>query len=240
MASTEDTALASPVPVIDLTAGLRVTASVLASIREATETVGVIQVVNHGVPLDLIEYLGCCQREGGRLADDPELRDLAFRYIAAGQSLAEWVLGLYARAYGLPDGTFPVDPLPHLSLSLGAGGDAGRLPSPEPADGSVLTVLAQVGGSAGLEAQRPDGGWAPVPTMPGALPVFSGSLLARWTNGRLCPARYRTTAARCSAAALYYPAFGPVRGPLAPVAGLVADGAENFLKSCCGPAQVAA
>jgi flavonol synthase len=246
--------MASPVPVIDLAAaaGPDAPASALDLVREATETVGVIQVVNHGLPLDLITEF---DRRTGRLlglprsrqpglacpagrylqhhvrpADDPVLRDLAFRYLTAGQWLAERVLGLYARAQGLPEGTFPVDPLPYLSFTVhnhpawtypGAGYGQDKLPL-ERAEGSVLTVLAQPGGHAGLQVQRPEGDWGPLPAVPGALPVFSGPLLSRWTNGLLRPARHRAltggAAARRSTAVFRYPALSRVRGPLAPFA----------------------
>jgi isopenicillin N synthase-like dioxygenase len=246
--------MASPVPVIDLAAapGPDAPVSALELVRKATETVGVVQVVNHGVPLDLITEF---DRRTGRLlglprsrkpelacpigryaqhhvrpADDPVLRDLAFRYLTAGQWLAERVLGLYARAQGLPEGTFPVDPLPYLSFTVnnhpawkypGPGYGEGRLPL-EQAEGSVLTVLAQAGGHAGLEIQRPEGDWVPLPAVPGALPVFSGPLLTRWTNGLLRPARHRAvtggTATRRATAVFRYPALGRVRGPLAPFA----------------------
>jgi len=222
----------SPVPVIDLAAATRpdAAAAVLDQVRHATETVGVLQVVNHGVPLDLISQFD--QRIGRLLSrprvgaagpeDDPELRDLTFRYTAAGQSLAERVLGLYARAQGLPEATFPVDPLPYLSLAApGAGWDGDELLPGHP-DGPVLTVLARDGGYQGLQVRLPDGGWRPVPAVPGALLVLSGRLLARWTNGRLRPARPRAeaggAATRRSAAVFYYQALGRGPAPLAPFA----------------------
>src|SRR3984885_13424619 len=48
--------MTSPIPVIDLAAATAPDAprAILDQIREATETVGVIQVVNHGVPAGLI------------------------------------------------------------------------------------------------------------------------------------------------------------------------------------------
>jgi flavonol synthase len=280
--------MASPVPVIDLAgaAGPDAPASALDLVREATETVGVVQLVNHGVPLDLIAEFdrrtgrllslprsrkpelacpaGRYAQHHVRLADDPVLRDLAFRYLMAGQSLAERVLGLYARALGLPDGTFPVDPLPYLSFTAnnyptwkypGAGYGQDKLPL-ERAEGSVLTVLAQAGGHAGLQIQRPGGDWVPLPAVPGALPVFSGPLLTRWTNGLLRPARHRAvtggTATRRSTAVFRYPALSRVRGPLAPFAApgeragyepavrwdLVEDDVENCLKAFGRPAQI--
>ena len=51
-------------------------------------------------------------------ADDPRLREVTHRYIAASLGVADRVLGLYARAQGLPAVTFPVSPLPHLTLTV--------------------------------------------------------------------------------------------------------------------------
>jgi isopenicillin N synthase-like dioxygenase len=267
--------MASSVPVIDLAAAADpdAPASALDLVREATETTGVVLVVNHGIPLDLIAEFdrrtgpaGCLYgRRNVWPADDPVLRDLAFRSLAAGQWLAQRVLGLYARAQGLPEGTFPVDPLPYLSFTVhnytawkypGAGYGEDKQ-----AEGSVLTVLAQAGGNDGLRVQRPDGGWVPVPAVPGALPVFSGTLLARWTNGRLRPARHRAvaggTAARRCTAVFRYPALGRVLAPLAVFAApqdapgeetryrpatpwdRAETGAENYLKAFGLPAQIA-
>jgi flavonol synthase len=325
--------MTSPIPVIDLATATGPDAPALLDlIRDATESVGVVQVVNHGISLDLIgefdqrierllslprdrkaqlasptghpyrgwrqwpddfgrlelerfnvgqfddaaqaraaglgeEYLGLYAHRNVWPADDPGLRDLTFRYIAAGQSLAERVLGLYARAQGLPEGTFPVDPLPYLSLTVNnyptwaypdTGNDEDKLLLLEHADGSVLTVLAQDGDYEGLQVQLPDGDWLPVPIVPGALQVFSGTLLTRWTNGLLRPARHRVvaggTATRRSTAIFYYPALDRVLEPLAPFTGpgeetgyepvtqwdLVKDNVADYLKVFGRPAQVAA
>jgi isopenicillin N synthase-like dioxygenase len=326
--------MTAPIPVIDLAVATAADAPapIIESIRDATETVGVIQVVNHGIPLNLIaefdrridrllglprgrkaelasptghpnrgwrqwpddfgrlelerfnvgqfddveharavglpeEYLGLYAHRNVWPADDPELRDLAFRYIGAGQSLAERVLGLYARAQGLPVSTFPVDPLPYLKLTVNnyptwtypdTDNDEDKLLLLEHADGSVLTVLAQDGEYEGLQVQLPDGDWLPVPIVPGALQVFSGTLLTRWTNGRLRPARHRVvaggTATRRSTAIFYWPALDRVLEPLPPFVepgeetdyepvtqwDLVKDSVENYLKVFGRPAQVAA
>ena len=128
----------------------------------------------------------------------------------------------------------------------------------EHADGTAVTILAQDGDYEGLRIQLPDGGWRPVPIVPGALQVFSGTLLTRWTNGRLRPARYRVvaggTVTRRSTAVFYYPGLDQVLEPLPqftepgeetdfePVTTweLVKDSVENYLKVFGRPQQVAA
>ncbi len=326
--------MTTPIPVIDLAAATATDAprELLDAVKEATETVGIIQVTNHGIPehilsdfdqhiarlLDLPrdrkaelasptghpyrgwrqwpddfgrlelerfnagqfddveharaaglaeEYLGLYAHANVWPADDPDLRDLSFQYITAGQSVAERVLGLYARAQGLPADTFPVSPLPYLTFTVNnyptwtypdTGNDEDKLLLLEHADGSALTVLAQSGEYEGLQVQLPDGDWVPVPVRPGALQVFSGSLLTRWTNGLLRPVRHRVvaggTAKRRSVAVFYYPGLDQVLEPLAPfvepgeetdyepVTGweLVEDRVENYLKVFGRPDQVAA
>jgi flavonol synthase len=94
--------------------------------------------------------------------------------------------------------------------------------------------------------------------VPGALQVFSGTLLTRWSNGLLRPARHRVVAGgsvtRRSTAVFYYPSLEQVLEPLPaftepgeetdfePVTGwdLVKDNVENYLKVFGRPEQVAA
>jgi isopenicillin N synthase-like dioxygenase len=45
-----------------------------------------------------------------------------------------------------------------------------------------------------LQNQKAEGSWVTVPIVPGALLVFTSSLLTRWTNGRLRPGRHRVVA----------------------------------------------
>jgi flavonol synthase len=322
------------IPVIDLEAATRDDAprKVLDQVRGATEEVGIIQVVNHGVQPHLIdhfssrvgrllglpqarkaelasptghpyrgwrqwpddfgrlelerfnvgqfdnaadaraaglaeEYLGVYAHANVWPADDPELRDLTHECIAASCRVAERVLGLYARARDLPAGTFPVSPLPYLTLTVNdyptwtyadTGRDEDKLLLLEHADGSAVTVLAQQGDYEGLQIQLPDGDWLPVPLVPGALQVFSGTLLTRWSNGLLRPARHRVVAGgsvtRRSTAVFYYPGLEQVLEPLPaftepgeetdfdPITtwDLVKDNVENYLKVFGRPEQVTA
>jgi flavonol synthase len=322
------------IPVIDLEAATSGDAprELLDEIRAATEETGIVQLVNHGVPEELIggftrrvgrllslpraqkaglasptghpyrgwrqwpddfgrlelerfnvgqfdnaadareaglaeEYLGLYAHANVWPADDPGLRDLTHRYIAASRVVAERVLGLYAAAWGLPANTFPVSPLPYLTLTVNnyptwtypdTDRDEDKLLLLEHADGSAVTVLAQRGDYEGLQIQLPDGDWLPVPIVPGALQVFSGTLLTRWSNGLLRPARHRVVAGgsvtRRSTGVFYYPDLEQVLEPLAaftepgeetdfePVTtwDLVKDSVENYLKVFGRPEQVTA
>jgi flavonol synthase len=189
------------------------------------------------------------------------------RYIAASRTVAERVLGLYAVARDLPADTFPVSPLPYVTLTVNdyptwtyddTGRDEDKLLLLEHADGSAVTVLAQQGDYEGLQIQLPDGDWLPVPIVPGALQVFSGTLLTRWSNGLLRPARHRVvaggTVTRRSTGVFYYPGLDQVLEPLPaflepgeetdfePVQlwDLVKDGVENYLKVFGRPEQITA
>lgn len=309
----------NPIPVVDLQVATRSTAPahLLAAVKTATESCGVVQVVNHGVPGHLINDLGRgfarlfglprprkaalvsptghpfrgwrqWPDDFGRLElerfgvgqfdnvaharaegladaylalyahanvwpeDDPRLHFTAFRYLSAASEVAERVLGLYARAQGLPADTFPVGGLPHLSLTVsrypawdgaesgdgdcdqaddgqGGEGDDTRVLLAERADASAVTVIAQNGGFGPLQVRLPGGGWASAEAIPGALLVFSGTLLARWTNGRLRAARHRVVAggaAARSATVSYSPPLEAVVEPLSPFLqpGEIADG----------------
>ncbi len=322
------------IPVIDLEAatGADAPQDLLEAVRAATEEIGIVQVINHGVPQDLTddfgrrigrllslprprkaelasptghpyrgwrqwpddfgrlelerfnvgqfdnaadaraaglpeEYLGLYAHANVWPADDPGLREVTHRYIAAARGVAERILGLYARAQRLPSGTFPVSPLPHLTLTVNdyptwtypdSDRDEDKLLLLEHADGSAVTILAQDGDYQGLQIQLPDGDWLPVPIVPGALQVFSGTLLTRWSNGLLRPARHRVvaggTVTRRSTAVFYYPGLAEVLEPLPPFAepgeetgfepvttwDLVKDSVENYLKVFGRPEQVTA
>ena len=228
------------------------------------------------------EFLGLYTQSNVWPADDPELREAAFGYIEASRGLAERMLRLYARAQGLREDIFGLGALPHLRLTVNdyptwaypeagadeagadqagaagrgqAGADEDKLLLLEHADDSAVTVLAQEGDYAGLQIQGPDGSWIAVPVIPGALQVFSGSLLTRWTGGRMRPGRHRVvaggTVTRRSTAVFVYPALETVVAPLAPFAAAgdaepvlvwdhVKDRVADYLAEYGRPDQVAA
>ena len=197
------------------------------------------------------EFLGLSAHANLWPADDPGLRDAALAYIEASRGLADRMLRLYAVAQGVPAGTFGLGTLPHLRLTVNdyptwtypeTSSDEDKLLLLEHADDSAVTVLAQHGDYEGLQVQGP-GGWTPVPVIPGALQVFSGHLLARWTGGRLRPGRHRVvaggTVTRRSMAVFVYPALETeVEGVR--VWDHVKDRVADYLAEYGRPAQVAA
>jgi flavonol synthase len=216
------------------------------------------------------EYLGLYAHDNLWPADDPDLRATARAYMQACRELAERMLRLYGAALGVREDTFALGEPPHFRLTVNdyptwtypeteADSDETKLLLLEHADDSAITILAQQGDYEGLQLQAPDGTWIPVPLRPGALQVFSGTLLARWTGGRLRPARHRVvaggTVTRRSTAVFVYPALATVVQPLAPFAAdapgsqefepvLVWDGVRNrvanYLATYGRPEQIAA
>jgi flavonol synthase len=197
------------------------------------------------------EYLGLFAHPNLWPADDPGLRDAALAYIEASRGLADRILGLYAVAQGVPAGTFGLGTLPHLRLTVNdyptwtypeTSSEEDKLLLLEHADDSAVTVLAQHGDYEGLQVQGP-GGWTPVPVIPGALQVFSGHLLARWTGGRLRPGRHRVvaggTVTRQSMAVFVYPALETVVGGVR-IWDHVKDRVADYLAEYGRPEQVAA
>jgi len=177
------------------------------------------------------EYLGMYAHANVWPDDDPGLRETALAYMAACRGLAERMLGLYAAAFGLGTDAFALGALPHYRLTVNdyptwtypeAAADEDKLLLLEHADDSAVTILAQQGDYEGLQIQAEDGTWFPVPVRPGALQVFSGTLLARWTGGRLRPGRHRVvaggTVTRRSTAVFVYPALDTVVEPVGPFA----------------------
>jgi len=193
---------------------------------------------------------------------DAGLREAAFGYMAACLGLAERMLGLYALVCGLDAGAFALGAPPHVRLTVNdyptwtypdTDADCDKLLLLEHTDDSAVTVLAQQGDYEGLQIQAADGEWIPVPIVPGALQVFSGNLLARWTGGRLRPGRHRVvaggTVTRRSTAVFVYPSLDTVVRPvtgsgsgLEPVLvwDHVKDRVADYLAEFGRPEQVAA
>jgi isopenicillin N synthase-like dioxygenase len=221
---------------------------------------GVAEAGAAGVPE---EYLGLYAHANLWPEDDPGLREVAREYMAACLGLARRMLGLYARAQGLPEDIFPMGALPHHRLTVNdyptwayrdAAEDEDKLLLLEHHDDSAITILAQQGDYEGLQVQGPDGSWIPVPIRPGALQVLSGSLLARWTGGRLRPGQHRVvaggTVTRRSIAVFVYPSLDVVVEPLGPWADSdqgpllvwdsVKDRVADYLRLYGRPDQIAA
>ncbi len=208
------------------------------------------------------EYLGLYAHDNVWPAGDPGLRETALAYMAACRALAERMLGLYGRCMGVGEDAFALGSLPYFRLTVNKyptwtypeedSGD--KLLLLEHADDSAVTILAQQGDYEGLQIQAPDGTWIPVPVVPGALQVFSGTLLERWTGGRLRPGRHRVvaggTVTRRSTAVFVYPALETVVEPLAPFASAgfepvrvwdhVKDRVADYLAAYGRPEQIAA
>ena len=303
------------IPVIDVAAAEAGDRAQLDAVRTATEEFGAVQVVNHGVPQDLLadlnarmarllslpraekaklasphpyrgwrqwpddfgrlelerfmvaqfddieaarlagvpeEYLGLFAHANLWPEDDPGLRDAAAGYIEASRGLANRMLRLYAVAQGVPADSFGLGILPHLRLTVNdyptwtypeTAADEDKLLLLEHSDDSAVTVLAQQGDYEGLQVQGPGGGWIPVPLIPGALQVFSGHLLARWTGGRLRPGRHRVvaggTVTRRSMAVFVYPDLETVVGGVR-VWDHVKNRVAGYLAEYGRPEQIAA
>jgi flavonol synthase len=319
--------MTSAIPLVDLDAITAGDSAQLDAVRAGTEELGAVQVVNHGVPQDLItdldrrmarllslpradkaklasphpyrgwrqwpddfgrlelerfnvaqfdqladasaaglaeEYLGLYAHANVWPEDDPGLREAAFGYMEACLRLATRMLGLYARVQGLSADTFSLGSLPHFRLTVNdyptwtypePAGDDDKLLLLEHADDSAVTILAQQGDYEGLQIQAPGGDWIGVPVVPGALQVFSGTLLTRWTGGRLRPGRHRVvaggTVTRRSTAVFVYPSLDTVVAPLSPFAAgsgfepvpvwdHVKDRVADYLTEYGRPEQIAA
>ncbi|MFJ8770455.1 2OG-Fe(II) oxygenase family protein [Streptomyces clavifer] len=137
--------------------------------------------------------------------------------------LGDAILAACALDLGLADNTFArhlaEGPLHRLGLNYyGAShlhpADAGYAMSPH-IDLSLLTILDQ--DEPGLEVRDRDGQWLEVPTVPGALFLFLGDYLQRWSNGqqRAAPHRVRRVSRdRMSIQYKHRPDFGVVISPL--------------------------
>ncbi|MFI7103528.1 isopenicillin N synthase family dioxygenase [Streptomyces sp. NPDC050161] len=138
--------------------------------------------------------------------------------------LGDGILAACALDLGLEEDVFTAclsNPLHRLGLnyygashSSGAGSTVGYAMSPH-IDLSLLTILDQ--DEPGLEVRAPDGGWMEVPTVPGALFLFLGDYVQRWSNGQHRAAPHRVVTVRRDRMSIQYkhrPDYGVVVRPL--------------------------
>ncbi|MFD4911499.1 2OG-Fe(II) oxygenase family protein [Kitasatospora purpeofusca] len=139
--------------------------------------------------------------------------------------LGDGILATCALDLGLEENSFTPylagGPLHRLGLNhYGAsrpaaiGSTAGHAMSPH-TDLSLLTVLDQ--DEPGLEVRDRDGRWLEVPTVPGALFLFLGDYVQRWSNGRHRAAPHRVRAVRRDRMSIQYkhrPDYAVVVRPL--------------------------
>ncbi|MFJ8333493.1 2OG-Fe(II) oxygenase family protein [Streptomyces sp. NPDC094437] len=144
--------------------------------------------------------------------------------------LGDGILAACALELGLEEGSLAPflagDPLHRLGLNLyGASDPPGACSSVGPAmsphiDLSLLTILDQ--DEPGLQVRDTDGEWLTVPTVPGALFLFLGDHLQRWSNGRLRAAPHQVTNVRRRRMSIQYkhrPDYGVTVRPLAAFTG---------------------
>ena len=173
-------------------------------------------------------------------ADDPGYRDIVLELRGEVVALAERVLRLFAQVLGVPEDAFASVGPDTTSVTFNKyptwtwpddATDEDKLLLLEHADGNAITILHQAGDYAGLQVQQPDGSWLPVPIVDGALQVFNGGLISRWTNERWVPGRHRVVAGgheqRHSTAFFYGPGFGTT---VAPIPELLEPGEEPLFE----------
>ncbi|MEU9928554.1 2OG-Fe(II) oxygenase family protein [Streptomyces anulatus] len=144
--------------------------------------------------------------------------------------LGDAILAACALDLGLEEDSFASctagGPLHRLGLNLygashptAAGPTTGFAMSPH-IDLSSLTILAQ--DEPGLEVRDTDGKWLVVPPAPGALFLFLGDYVQRWSNGRHRAAPHRVRAVHRNRMSVQYkhrPDYGTVVRPLGELTG---------------------
>ncbi|WP_158292492.1 isopenicillin N synthase family dioxygenase [Paracraurococcus ruber] len=125
----------------------------------------------------------------------PGFREVALRYYAAMDALAQRLLPLYAMALDLPADWFA----PHCDRPLTglrfthyppARYGANQFGLAPHADTSFITLLAQ-NRVPGLQLRTTDGAWIDAPVVPDSFVVNTGEVLHRWSNGRFINTPHR-------------------------------------------------
>ncbi|ESQ42400.1 hypothetical protein EUTSA_v10014236mg [Eutrema salsugineum] len=187
------------IPAIDFASVHVDTASreaVVEKVKYAAEKWGFFQVVNHGIPLNVLEEI----KDGVRRfhEEDPEVkkgyfsRDSANDKFVYNELLSE-ALGLNSKILKSKDCLKSLlmlghyyPPCPQPDLTLGAN---------KHSDNSFLTVLLQDDNIGGLQVLHQDS-WVDVAPLPGALVINIGDYLQLMTNDKFVSLEHRVLANR--------------------------------------------
>lgn len=130
----------------------------------------------------------------------PRLERIFREYFREMGALAARIMSHFAIALDLPEHFFASKIDRHSSAlrvlnypELDQPAQPGQLRAGAHSDYGSLTILLAQPGSKGLEIQKPNGGWQPVPVEADAFIVNVGDLLARWSNDRWVSTVHRVT-----------------------------------------------
>jgi isopenicillin N synthase-like dioxygenase len=191
--------------------GLGAEKSKMHSGGEACEQYRIGNVVTGAVPSGLAEFYHEPFKQGTLLFDE---------LVTFGDRL----MSIFAISLGFPDAFFDrfmEAPMHRLGLNfykVGAGetiGNSVDYAMSSHVDHAVFTILTQ--DQPGLEILSVEGKWMDVPSIPGALFVFLGDYLQRWTNGAYRAATHRVRQVSDDRMSLQYkhkPSYATVVAPL--------------------------
>ncbi|GJW05308.1 2-oxoglutarate (2OG) and Fe(II)-dependent oxygenase superfamily protein [Tanacetum coccineum] len=174
---------------------------VVKSIAHAAETLGFFQVVNHGVPLELLESLKVSAHQFFNQPSEKKAVEVALEYIKTSTEMVKRLLHALMGNLGvkLDDSRldallglrmvnmnfYPTCPNPDLTVGVGRHSDMG-----------TLTVLLQdgIGGlyvKIGEDSTSGNEDWIEIPPVHGALVINIGDALQIISNGRYRSAEHR-------------------------------------------------
>ncbi|PON90837.1 Isopenicillin N synthase [Trema orientale] len=217
--------LSFQIPLIDLSLLSEGNKEELTKLDSACEKWGFFQVVNHGVPSEVLqglkdasaEFFELPSGEKNKVSMSPnDIQGYGHAYVAylnESKRVAEELLGYLSLVLGMDTGSllelhkqvvqglrlnyYPPCPMPDKVLGL----------SPH-SDTSTITILAQDGNVAGLQIRHQEG-WVPVEPIPNALVVNIGDVIEILSNGKYKSIEHRAvtnkTKARLSHAVFVVP-----------------------------------
>ncbi|KAJ1406512.1 Oxoglutarate/iron-dependent dioxygenase [Sesbania bispinosa] len=189
------------IPVIDLEGLDR--ADIIRNIIKSSEEYGFFQVINHGVPKELVDntlrifkefHAMSVDEKVRESSKDPNGREIVGKYTQELRMLGLKILGLISEGLGLNPNYFSRElsespivishhypPCPEPSLTLGASRHK---------DPNILTLLYQEAEITALQVFK-DGAWIPIEPISNAFVVNMGFMLQIISNGRLIGAEHR-------------------------------------------------